>query len=151
VRRSGGLLIEVLVALAVAGGPLLIALGVIQSSITGARYNAERATARIALMDVTELLLGASIEGLRALAKSDTSGWLDTFLEERIAHLPDAARAQYEATVSPYMGRFSYTFEEKLDPGAEGLARLTLSVKIGDQSTVTVVRLFRPLEREAPE
>jgi hypothetical protein len=119
--------------------------------MAGARFNSERATARIALVDVTELLLGASLEALREVSKSSTADWLDTFIQERISHLPDSARPQYEREIAPFLGRFSFKLEEKLDARAIGLARITLSVKVGDQSTVTVVRLFRPEEREQPE
>ena len=149
--RRGGLLIEVLIGFAIAAGPLLISLGVIQSAVAGARFNSDRATARIALIDVTELLLGASVESLQRLARSDAADWLDTYLQERLSHLPDTAREQYEAELAPFFGRFTFQLDEKLDAHAAGLARVTLSVKIGDQSTVTVVRLFRPADREQPK
>jgi hypothetical protein len=151
VTRRGSLLIEVLVALAIAAGPLLIAVNVIHSSMRGARFNTERTSARLALMDVVALLLGAPVESLRQLGRADSAPWLDTLLQERISHLPDDARQQYDQEVAPFLGRFTCTFEEKIDPRAPGLARLTLSVKIGDQATVSIVRLFRPDDRETPD
>lgn len=146
--RRGALLMEVLVALAIVAGPLLVAVNAIHASVVGARFNAERATARLALMDVLSLLMGAPVEALRQLGKSESAPWLDTLLQDRMSHLPDGAREQYEREVAPFRGRFGCTFEEGIAPRAPGLARLTVSVKVGDQGVVSLVRLFRPEDRE---
>lgn len=148
--RKGALLVEVLIAVAIAAGSLLLTVNAIQSSVAGARFNADRTSARLALIDVTEILLGTPTDALRQMGRPGSEAWVDTALQERMSHLPAAARDQYQQEVTPFLGRFSFTFEENVDARAPGLARLTLSVRIGEQSTLTVVRLFRPEDREQP-
>jgi hypothetical protein len=150
-RRHGSLLMEVVVAVALAAGPLLIAVNLIQSNVAAARFNSERATAQLVLIDLTELLLGAPLDALRQMSNPEASGWIDTFLQERISHLPDVARDQYRREVTPFLGKFSFQLAENIDAKAPGIARLTLSVRVADRAILRVVRLFRPEERVPPK
>lgn len=145
--RRGFSVAEVLVALALAAGPLLVAINLIHSNVQSARFNKERATARMVLQDLVDLLMGEPVEGLRALAGAGARAELDRAFDERIAALPDEARRQYGEQARKFHGQLQFTFEEALDPEAPGLARMTLELRIDRGTIVRLVRLFRPAAR----
>lgn len=147
--RRGFSLAEILVALALAAGPLLLALHLIQTNVAGARFNKERATARLLLQDLTDVLLGETVDALRALSGAGKSAELDAALDDRIAAMPADARAQYAEQARGLRGKLTLALEEELDGGAPGLARMTLTAALDRGTTVRLVRLFRPAARVA--
>jgi hypothetical protein len=147
-KRRGFQLAEVLVAVALAAGPALLAVHLIHTNMSGARFNVDQATARQALVDLTELLLGETIESLRETAQPGRQTKLNDVLKNRIQRLPKAAQDQYSAQVKDLLGRFQCQLAEDVG-GVRGLARLTLQVKLG-KSTVKVSRYFRPAARLRP-
>ena len=147
-RRGGFQLAELLVALGLAAGPMLVALGLIHSNMHGARFNQDRGTARMVLVDMVELLLGETTPMLRELCGVDGEHLLANRLADRIAHMPPAARDAYRAQVAPFSDALRCTLEEDVE-GQPGLARLTLQVTLGGGATVEVRRLFRPASRPA--
>ena len=146
-RRSGFQFAELLFALAVATVPMLMAVSLIHQNVTGARFNVEQATARQALVDLTELLLGESMDTLRQTA-ADGKTRLNDVLKNRIQRLPKLAQDQYNAQVHDLMGKFECKLAEDVG-GVKGLAKLTLSVQLG-KSSVKVSRYFRPEARLKP-
>ena len=144
-RRKGFQLVEILLAVAIASGPLLVAFGLIQQSVTGARSNVDLASARQALGDLSELLLGETMDSLREIGQA---GKLNDLLKSRIDRLPLAARQQYSAQVASLNESFRCSLEE--DAGeVKGLARLTLAVSTG-KTSVKLSRYFRPESRMKP-
>jgi hypothetical protein len=150
-KRRAFSILEILVAIGLAAGPLLLAVHLVQSNVSGAKFNQERGTARLVLLDILETLLGEPVELLRAVAGTANAPKLDRVLEERITSLPDEAQKSYREQSAILRGKLSATFEENISPDTPGLARLTLTAKVDERSTVTLVRLFRPAMRPRPQ
>lgn len=146
--RRGFQLVEVMLAVALAAGPILLAVHLINQNVAGARFNVEQATARQALVDLTELLLGESMESLRETAAQGRQSKLNDVLKNRIGRLPKVAQEQYQAQVRDLLGKFQCTLEEDAG-GVKGLTKLSLSVALG-KTTVKVSRYFRPEARLKP-
>lgn len=140
-------MVELLLAVALAAGPLLVAIHLIQSNVQAARFNKERATARLVLQDLVDLLMGEPLETLQGLSGAGKQADLDRTLDERMAALPDEARKQYGEQARTFRGKMVLTLEEDLGPDAPGLARLTLAAGLDRGTTVRLVRLFRPAAR----
>jgi hypothetical protein len=70
-------------------------------------------------------------------------------IQARIDNLPPVAQKTFSAQLQPFLGAFACQFEENCE-GVEGLARLTVSVRIPPARTVSLVRLFRPGARIIP-
>jgi hypothetical protein len=64
--NSRGLhLVEVMIAAALVAVPLLISVHLIHMNTLGARFNRDRATARLVLLDLAALLQGENVDDLR--------------------------------------------------------------------------------------
>lgn len=148
-RRRGFSLAEVLVAVALAAGPVLLAVHLIHTNVSGARFNVEQATARQALFDLTELLLGETVETLREVSQPTAQSRLDEVFKKRLERLPDRAKKQYASQMKDFLGKFKCALDENVG-GVQGLARLTLTVQMS-RSTVKVTRTFRPDARLQPQ
>ena len=149
IRRTWGFsLAEVMVAVALAAGPVLLAVHLIHTNVKGARFNVDQATARQALVDLTELLIGETMETLREVTDPAAKSRLDEVFRERLKRLPDRARVQYQSQMKDFLGKFQCSLDENVG-GVTGLARLTLSVKL-TRTTVKVQRYFRPEARLLP-
>lgn len=152
--RAGFQLMEVLVAIAIAAGPLLLAFHLVQQNAAGARFNHGRAVERLILADLAEILVAQPLASLRTIA--DHPEMVTTGFTRRLEAMPASVREGYSAEVTPYLGRIAARFEEELDPAAADLCRLTLELRVDERTglTVRVTRLFRPaarlLPREAP-
>lgn len=147
-ERRGFQLIEVLVAVAIATGPMLLAVHLVQSNAAGARFNHDRAMARLILVDLSEILIGEPVEKLRTLTRAP--GDAAQGFSERIAQLPDSVREKYRAEVAPYLPRLQCRLEENLDGEAPGLARLIVTMPLSGGAVVQIKRLFRPAARLLP-
>lgn len=148
--RRGFSLLEVLVAVALAAGPLLLAVHLVQTNVSGQRFNQERATARAVLLDLLDMLLGESEDLLRALSGPANAARLDRALDERIGGLPEEAQKAYREQSAPLRGHLSMLFEENVSGDAPGLARLTIFARVDERASVKLVRLFRPAMRPRP-
>lgn len=146
--RRGFSLAELMVALALAAGPLLVALHLIQSNVRAARFNKERATARLVLQDLTDLLLGETLQTLDSLAGDRAA--LEKALDERIAAMPESARTPCAEQARGLRGKLALALEPDLGGDAPGLARLTLTAELERGQTLRLVRLFRPAARVPP-
>jgi type II secretory pathway component PulJ len=146
--RRGFQLAEIMVAVALAAGPVLLAVHLIHTNVSGARFNVDQATARQALVDLTELLLGETMESLRDVAQPGRADRLNDVLKARIGRLPDAAKVQYEAQLKGILNKFKCELEEDVG-GVKGLTRLTLSCQLS-RSVIKVARYFRPEARLRP-
>ena len=104
--RKGFQLTEVLMAIAMAAGPMIGAIVLINQNVSGARFNVDQATARQALVDLTELLLGETMDSLRDTAKPGKNPKLNDLLKNRISRLPEAAQKQYTQQVSGFADKF---------------------------------------------
>lgn len=141
VRRAFHLT-EVLVAIAVVAGPLLIAITLVQRNTAGARFNEERAVARLVLLDLSEMLSGEPVARLREL-EADPKLLAATFTE-RIGRLPAQVRDEYSARVKPLLGKLRLSVESPASPELPELARLTLHVTLAGPTKVEIRRLHRP-------
>jgi hypothetical protein len=146
--RSGYQLIEVMVALTLAAGPVAVSLQLIHSNVSGARFNAERASARLALVDLTELLIGETTAKIRAVSQPGSNTRLIELVKQRVSCLPESIRKQYGLQVASFSEGVSCTLEESVD-GRKDLALLTVQARFASGSVVTVKRLFRPGARLA--
>jgi hypothetical protein len=144
-KRRGYQLTEVVVALAVAAGPLLVGFQLIHSNTTEARFNRDRAVARLLLSDISEILCGETIEQLRDVNRP---GALDAVLERRIERIHPAVRKAYAEQVNPYFGQIHAKFQDSTQPG---LVELELTTKVGSGADVRVTHLFRPGARTIPD
>jgi hypothetical protein len=145
-RRRGFQLTELMVALALAVGPVLSAIQFTQSNLRGARFNQNQASTQLALMDAMELLLGETTSRLREVCNADTNEALLTMLKARVGCLPADLQKRYQAQVAPFLASAKSELVENL-PGHNGLARLSLSIRVADRSVIQVKRLFRPAAR----
>jgi hypothetical protein len=142
-RRGGFQFAELLVALALAAGPALVALHLINSNTTGARFNQVHTTDRLVLFDLAELLCGSSVEGLRTIALSPDKSWLERLLEDRTSRLPLGVRGKYASQLAGIVKSLTVTLDEGV-AGQPHLFRLSLSLSRRAGSGITVKRLFRP-------
>lgn len=146
-RRRGFQLVEVLLALAIAGGPMLVTLQLVRSAVRQAAVAKEHATTRLQLMDFLTVLAGEPVEGLRDLAAGGPSA-LEGILLARIARMPSKWQVSYREQVSMLKGRLTCHLTEDVE-GVKGLGRLTLTGKLSDGNQVLVFRLLRPSPRDA--
>lgn len=144
--RRGFNLMELLVALGLAAGPMLVAVHLVHTNVQGARFNQERATARLVLIDMMELLLGETNEQLKEISGPSSTAQLRDRLDRRIGSLPEPARKPYREQVAPLMKGLSCKIEENVE-GQRGLSRFTLRVVLSNSVPVEVKRLFRPNAR----
>jgi hypothetical protein len=144
--RRGFQLTELMVALALAVGPILSAVQFTQSNLRGARFNQNQASSQLALMDAVELLLGETTSRLREVCNADSNEALLTMLNARIGCLPAELQQRYQAQVAPFLKSARCELVENL-PGHNGLARLSLSIRVADRTVIQVRRLFRPAAR----
>src|SRR5436305_1786120 len=66
-RRNGFRLMEALVAGAIAAGPMLFAIHLVQQNAAGARFSRGRAVERLILLDLAEILVAEPVAELRTL------------------------------------------------------------------------------------
>ena len=131
-----------MVGIALAAGPLVLALHLIHSNVHGARLLQDRATARLVLADMVELLAGESTSTLRELSGPDGARLLRERLAARVAHMPPPAREPFQAQLAPFDGTLSCGLDEDVG-GQPGLARLTVRVTLKGGVAVEVKRLLR--------
>jgi hypothetical protein len=148
--RAGFQLTEVLVAVAIAAGPMLVAIHLVQKNAAGARFNHDRASARLVLLDVTEIMMGEPLDRLKAIAAQP--GELARTFELRVANLPATVRDRFRNEVRPYLGQIKMTIDENLSPETPDLTRLTVVLPLGDRAEgkVEIRRFFRPLAARRP-
>ena len=142
-RRGGFQLTEVLVALVLATGPLLLSVHLINNNARGAHFNMEQSTARTMLVDLSELMLGETLDDLRVIGGPDGKAPLNRMIRERVGQLPGAIQKEYLAQLEPLIGHFFCELKENAG-GKQGLARLALAVTLDNGAVVQVVRFFRP-------
>jgi hypothetical protein len=147
VRRRGFQLIEVALALALAGGPLLVTMQLVRSTVRQAASAKEQATARLMLMDFATLLAGEPVEVLRDLSGT---GALQEMLRSRIGRMPTLWQPAFREQVQMLAGKLSCRLEENVE-GVRGLARLTLTSTLTDGHPVAVFRLLRSVPRSSLE
>lgn len=144
-NRRGIQLVEVLLAVALAGGPLIAGLELVRSSTRRAAIAEETATVRLLLTDLSTVFSGESIESLRQIAA--TGPRLPEILGARLGRVPAASQAQYRQQVSGVVPRVACRIDEKVE-GIDGLVRLTLSASASDGRRIEVFRLLRPPPQE---
>lgn len=147
-RRRAFSLLEVLLALAIAAVPLVIALTLIYRNATQARLTADRVVGRLILMDLMEVLLAEEVERLREIAGDPAK--LQALIKARVANLPPFAQAPYEERVLPLSRQVRLTLDEKPAGAAPGLIRLSLHLEIQDgvKAGLEIRQLMRPAARE---
>jgi hypothetical protein len=144
-HRNGFQLTEVVVALSLAAGPLLVGFQLIRSNTMEARFNRDRAVARLLLSDISEMLCGETIEQLRDVNRP---GALDAVLERRIERIHPAVRKAYADQVNAYFGQIHAKFQDSTQPG---LVELELTTTVEGGAVVRVFHLFRPAARSIPD
>lgn len=142
-KRKGLSLVEVMVALTLACGPVLVSLVLIHANVDGSRFANDRATARMVLVDLAELVRARPVAELAAVARTRS---VESLLAERIAALPEPARAPYAQQLRSLEGRLSLEVEQDVD-GLARLTRLTLAARLDRSGAITVTRLFRAVVR----
>jgi hypothetical protein len=142
-RRGGFQLMEILVALAIAAGPLLFSAHLVQSSAATVHALKELTTAQFVLIDLLNVFAGDSIEDLRELASPGQADRLSQLVENRIARMPEFLRNRYRDEIRTLAGTFDCRLEEEVG-GQKGLVRLTVSLMRAEGVPVTVFRLLRP-------
>lgn len=149
-RRRGVSLLEVLLALAIASVPLVIALTLIHRNATQARLAGDRVVGRLVLMDLMEVLLAEEVDRLKEIAADP--GKLEALIKARIAKLPPFAQAPYEDRVLPLARQARLILEERPAGAAPGLVRLTLELRIEDgvKAGLEIRQLVRPAARDLP-
>ena len=147
--RRGFTLLEVILALVIAGGPLLVTMQLVRSSTRQAAVAKEHATTRLLLMDFLTVLAGEQVEDLREFAKPG-SALLKAILDARINRMPVTHQALYKSEVALATGHLECRLEEQAGD-VPGLARLTLSSQLSDGTRIDVFRLLRPPPRASVE
>jgi prepilin-type N-terminal cleavage/methylation domain-containing protein len=137
--RQGFGLVEVLVALALVAGPLMIAATAVRSNGHHLTLLEERVTARLLLFDLMDLLSMRDMVGLRQAAAN--VAWVEDFLKARLQRLPASYAPVYAARIRELTRRLSLTVVE--GSGLPELVRVTLSVTLANGTVVTVHRLAR--------
>jgi hypothetical protein len=151
--KNGSALVEVLVALAIAAGPLLWILDLVNASTASARLDAERVAVRGVLLDVLEKLAGEGRQSLTRKLAPGADTPVDDLLRRRIDRLPDEVRHLYRQQIasmceSVHAGdahvRLKARLDDDLDPGdAPALSRLTVTAQLPGRPPVAVSRILR--------
>lgn len=137
--RRGFQLVEVLLALGLAAGPLLVVIGLVQANVGGSRTVIQRTTARHALVDLAALLRHQSVGELRALA---STGALHALLMRRADHLPDTVRDAFRRQLRHLSSSLRLELAENVG-GLPGLVRITLCARLERGEIVRASHLFR--------
>ena len=145
-NRQGFHLVEVLMALVLAAGPLLVSFQLIRSNCRGAHQVIDHATARHLLIDLSELLMSQSLDDIR-LASASPRG-LDGFVRKRLEAMPEELRHPYLEQLKPFGGGLTCEIAEDAG-GIQGLLRLRLSLLLSGGTAVSISRHFRPDSRDA--
>lgn len=148
-KRSGFGIVEVILALVLAGGPLLVTVQLVRSSTRAAAVAKEHATCRLLLMDFLTVLSGEPVEDLREFSRAETA-LLGAILDARIQRMPGAHQALYRSEVALSARHLECRLEEGVGDVA-GLARLTLASQLSDGTKIEVFRLLRPPPRASVE
>jgi hypothetical protein len=147
-RRGGFQLMEILVALGLAAGPLLFIVHLVQSSAATVHALKDLTTAQFVLIDLLNVFAGDSIEDLRELTSPGKADRLNQLVENRISRMPVFLRSRYRDEIRSLVGTFDCRLDEDVD-GQKGLVRLTVSLARATGEPVTVFRLLRPASAAA--
>jgi hypothetical protein len=149
-RRQGVALVEVLLALALIAGPLLLVVSLTHSSARGSRRTTEQAEARLLALDLAELALSQHVEELRAWA-GETSRLRRTGADARSqdALAASGPNGRLPLPAGPFAGRVRVAIDEDAG-GVPDFVRLTVTIPLASGDPVVVVRHFRPGARVAP-
>ena len=139
-KRRGFHLTEVLIALVLAAGPLLVMFQLVQSNSRASRHLLDHATARHLLIELSDLLMAQPREELKATAAG--TGALNRFVEMRLSAMPVELREPYLEQLKPFGGALACELTEDVS-GMPGLARLKLSMRVPSGAAVSVLRYFR--------
>ena len=137
-------MVELVIALAVVAGALLAMMTLADSNLRNTHRMQDRTSARLVLLDLSDLLFGETTERLREI--SGSGPLLSKVLEDRISRLPETVRQQYRMQVAPLMAGLKCELSEDAG-GLSGFSRLTVAVELPGAQRVEVSRLFRPGSR----
>ena len=139
--RRGTLLVEVVVALAVAGGVLLFVIELVQTNVTAVHRLALLANIENALTDLSVQLAARPIADLRRGSNSMLP--LDELLQARKAAVPAANATALDEVHALLTGHVAYRLEENPN-GLAGLAVIEVTAAFDGGAFVTLTRIFRP-------
>ena len=148
-RRRGFHLTEVLIALALAAGPLLVGLELIQSSTRQARHTLHLATARLLVVELLDLVLAMTGEDIDGLAGAAGGPALDALLAQRVTGMPAELKETYGLEMTALKGHLRCSVDHDVGD-LPGLTRVTLVATLPGNVGVSVTRLFRPEARVIP-
>jgi hypothetical protein len=115
----------------------------------GTRQLLDQSTARLLLLDLSELVVGQPSDVVLGLGGAGGRANLDRLLRRRIDRLPAAVRGKYEAQLASVSGTLACAVD--LDVGGKrSLLRLRLAVVLASGARVELVRHFRPDARGSP-
>jgi hypothetical protein len=154
--RKGHHLVEIMMALLIAAGPLFAIVDLIRRNRSSAVDVGHMETIQASMWVLLDLLVGQSAEDIRAVAQGRTS--VDELLQNRFASASPRMRVvMLDGLDRGFRSRLVHpgvtvNFEEDVDGNdARGLARLTVRVTLVNGRSLAVSRLFRPRASPARE
>ena len=140
-RRRGFQLIEVLMALAIASGPLMMSFGLVLQNMRGSHFDSDHFIEEQLLDDLLDILQGQTAAELSNLAGS-ASAPLASLLAQRVRKMSASSRAQAEPVAAGLAGKLVCRFDDHL-AGCPRLARLVIERNDGRGKSLRIARLFR--------
>ena len=140
-NRKGLSLIEILVAVAVIGGPLVYCLSGVVSTTRNTGKQLDRATAQLMLTDMAEWIMAKGHVRPRMLARFAKEELKERWMPASDFLEPERA-AQFEKQVDLLLSKMKTRFEPAAG-GHKGLARVIISSELSDKTPLSVSVLIR--------
>ena len=143
--RKGLSLLEVLVAVAIIGGPLVYIIGGMISNTRAVGRHLDRATAQMLLTDIAEWIMAKPNIRPRALAKFATRELQERWIEAE-ADVSAEDKLQFARVVEELVDRMVVQVE-RAPQGKKGLCTVVISVELADKQVLSVPVLLRGVPR----
>jgi prepilin-type N-terminal cleavage/methylation domain-containing protein len=145
VKRRGFTLIEVVLAVALTAGPIVLVVSCVQNNISRAHKAQDLALSRLALGNLMDILSSTSLEDLREMCSESGKAQLETLLAEALPGWgPDKSPASARSTKKDSLVA---TLTDSI-PDHKGLVKVALAIQTPGGAEVSLQRFMRPLTRD---
>jgi prepilin-type N-terminal cleavage/methylation domain-containing protein len=146
VKRRGFTLVEVILAVALTAGPIVVVVSCVQSNIARAHKAQDLALSRLALGNLMDILSSVSLEDLKDMCTDSGKAQLEKLLAESLPGWGPGNRKP-ESVKSTKKDSLVATLTDSI-PDHKGLVKVALSIQTPGGAEVSLQRFMRPLTRD---
>ena len=143
VRRSGFQIVEVLLAIMLVAGPLLICVNLLQSNISASKFNTTQIWAEMVLADLLELLCTRPVADIKTVANDTTGAALTGLLKTRLERVPEPAGSELKKKMGE-LTKLGCALVEGLGESGD-LVQITLTARTPTGGLVRAIRVLKVL------